>query len=223
VTGLDGEQIRLVDAEGVAAVVSSVLIDRPPGRKAELLTFQSVLDRLAARGPIAPVRFGTILTDDDAARQFLEDRCDELERVLALLHGRRQYNLRARYVEDVVLEELVTVVPEIRELRDRTRDLPEDASYGDRVRLGELVVKELERRSADDAAMLIDYVYPHAAAHLDRSATSPSTVLDVALLVDETHGSELVGSLEELAEAVHERIRLELIGPMAPYDFAGAL
>jgi hypothetical protein len=71
--------------------------------------------------------------------------------------------------------------------------------------------------------MLIDYVYPHAAAHLDRSATSPSTVLDVALLVDEAHGSELVGSLEELAEAVHERIRLELIGPMAPYDFAGAL
>lgn len=191
--------------------------------KAELLAFQSVLDSLAAEGPVAPVQFGTILPDAVAVAEFLEDRRDELERVLGVLRGRRQYNLRAKYVEDVVLEEVVTVVSEIRELRERTRDVPEDASYGDRVRLGELVVHELERRSADDAAMLGDSVYPHAAAHLDRSTSSPSTVLDVALLIDEARGQELVSALEELAEAVHERIRLELIGPMAPYDFAGAL
>ena len=26
-------------------------------------------------------------------------------------------------------------------------------------------------------------------------------------------------ALEQLAEAIHERIRLALVGPMAPYDF----
>ena len=47
-------------------------------------------------------------------------------------------------------------------------------------------------------------------------------VLDVALLVEEARMPELEGALETLAEAVHERIRLRLTGPVAPYDFAEA-
>jgi len=220
VRGVDREPIRLVRAGRIAAAVSSIVLDRPPGRKAELLAFQSVLDTLAAAGPVAPVRFGTIFPDEEAVAQFLEDRREEFERVLGGLRGRRQYILRATYVEELVLEEVVREVPEIRELRERTRDRREDASYGDRVRLGELVVHELERRGADDAAMLFGFVHPLAAAVLERSEVAPPTVMDAALLVDEADAERLVEVLEEVAEAVHERIRLDLTGPMAPYDFA---
>ena len=34
-----------------------------------------------------------------------------------------------------------------------------------------------------------------------------------------TRASEFEDTLEGLAEAVHERIRLRLTGPVAPYDF----
>jgi hypothetical protein len=222
-TGVDDAPIELVHEDAVAAVVSWVAVDRPPGRKAELLAFQAVLDRLAEHGAVAPVRFGTVLPDAASIGDFLSEQYDELSRVLAMLAGRRQYNLRAVYLEDVVLAELATSVPEIRELRERTRGLPEEASFPDRVRLGELVVRELEQRAAEDATLVLDSVYPRAVAHVERSASNPPTVVDVALLVDEAHADELVDELESMAEAVHERIRLELIGPMAPYDFAGAL
>ena len=43
----------------------------------------------------------------------------------------------------------------------------------------------------------------------------------MALLVDDERRGELEQHLESLAEAVHERIRLRLMGPMAPYDFVG--
>ena len=46
-------------------------------------------------------------------------------------------------------------------------------------------------------------------------------VLDVALLVDDDRRAEFEEHLEGLAEAVHERIRLRLVGPVAPYDFVG--
>ena len=36
-----------------------------------------------------------------------------------------------------------------------------------------------------------------------------------------TDATEFEEHLEGLAEAVHERIRLRLIGPVAPYDFVG--
>ena len=46
-------------------------------------------------------------------------------------------------------------------------------------------------------------------------------MLDVALLVDDERRADFEEQLESLAEEVHERIRLRLVGPMAPYDFVG--
>ena len=48
-------------------------------------------------------------------------------------------------------------------------------------------------------------------------------VLDVALLVDDDRRGDFEEALEALAESVHERIRLRLVGPVAPYDFVGGL
>ena len=47
-------------------------------------------------------------------------------------------------------------------------------------------------------------------------------LLELAVLVEDERIAEFEDGLEELAEAVHERIRLRLVGPVAPYDFAEA-
>jgi hypothetical protein len=221
-TGVDGAPVQLVERGGLAAAVTPMVLDRPPGRRAELLAYQAVLDVLAEGGPVAPVRFGSVLADADAvAEDLLLAYRTEFEEILERLDGRRQFNLRASYVEEAVLADLVATDPEIRALRARTRELPEEASYGDRVRLGELVARALEHRSTDDAAMLLDAVAPLAAEHVVRRPPSAEQVLDVALLVDDSRSEELVGRLEDLAEAVHESIRMSLLGPLAAYDFVG--
>ena len=46
-------------------------------------------------------------------------------------------------------------------------------------------------------------------------------LLEAALLVDRDRVSELEEVLEVVAETVHERVELRLVGPMAPYDFVG--
>ena len=221
-TGVDGAPVHLVGAGTLAAAVTPMDLERPAGRRAELLAYQAVLDVLSGNGPVAPVRFGSVLADADAVEQdLLLAYRPEFEEILDRLEGRRQFNLRASYVEEAVLADLVATDPEIRALRERTRGLPEEASYGERVRLGELVARALEDRSADDAAMLLDAVVPLAAEHVVRREPSAEQVLDVALLVDDSRSEELVGRLEDLAEAVHERIRMSLLGPLAAYDFVG--
>ena len=219
-TGVEGAPVQLVEAGELAAAVTLVAADRPPGRRADLLAYQSVLDALAEAGAVVPLRFGSVLPDADAVRGDL--LAPDQERLGAILDrvGRcRQFNLRATHVEEAVLADLVTTDPEVRALRERTRDLPEEASYADRVRLGELVVQALEDRSAHDGVELLNAVVPLTVDHVVRTPPSASQVLDVALLVDPSRGRELVDRLEGLAEAVHERIRLRLVGPLAPYDF----
>ena len=219
-SGLDGRPVRLVRGGRLAAAVTDVALERPPGRRAELLAYQSVLDALAEAGPVVPVRFGSVLPDEETvSEELLLSQEDRLVAVLGDLEGRRQFNLRATYVEEAVLADLVASDPEIRRLRDHTRQLPEDAGYGERARLGELVFTAMQDRSAFDAAVLLDAVAPFAVEHLVRTPPSATQVLDVALLVDDATAPELLDRLEDLAEAVHERIRMQLVGPLAPYDF----
>lgn len=219
-TGVEGAPVQLVGAGDLAAAVTLVGPDQQHGRRADLLAYQSVLDALAEAGAVVPMRFGSVLPDAEAVREelLLPDRA-RLEAILERLGRCRQFNLRATHVEEAVLADLVATDPEVRALRERTRDLPEEASYADRVRLGELVVQALEERSAHDGVELLNAVVPLTVDHVVRTPPSAQQVLDVALLVDPSRSRELVDRLEGLAEAVHERIRLRLVGPLAPYDF----
>jgi hypothetical protein len=218
--GLDDASLRTIDHGEVAAVVSEFALDRPPGRRRELVGFSKILDQLHAAGAVVPVRFGTVVPDDEAVvEDLLAPRVAQLVATLQDLVGRSQFTVQASYHEDVVLGEIVAADPQIAELRRLTRDQPEEAAYGERVRLGELVSRALEHKQGYDADELLRRILAHSVAHVVRPTSGLDRLLDVALLVDDDHQDDFEDALEELAEDVHERMRLRLLGPMAAYDF----
>jgi Gas vesicle synthesis protein GvpL/GvpF len=219
-TGIRGSTVDLIVGGSVAAAVTTVAVEEPPRRRADLLAYQSVLDALHRAGPVAPVRFGSVLWDaDTVVEDLLLPQQDMFNALLDRVDGKQQFNLRATFVEEAVLADLVATDPEVRALRELTRDQPEMSTYPERVRLGELVARALEDRSADEAELLWAAIEPFTTEHRVRRPPSAEQVLDVALLVEDDLTEDLVGRLEDLAEAVHERIRMRLVGPLAPYDF----
>jgi hypothetical protein len=221
--GVDDAPIYVLELEdAVGAVVSELALERPPGRRADLIAYGRVLDALVHVAPVAPVRFGSVMEDEAAViEDLLAPGTEWFSELLADLAGRVQLNLRATYDEETVLAEVVREDPEIARLRELTRDLPADAAYGERVRLGELVARALEVKRDADAGMLMDAVSRFVVAEKPRSGSGVDHVLSLALLVDRDRQDELEHALEGLAEAVHERIRLSLVGPVAAYDFVG--
>lgn len=231
--GVDDQPVRLLTAdvsageegqrgEGLAAIASLALLERPPGRRAELLAYTRVLDSLAEHGPVAPVRFGAILADaEDVAEQVLLPGAAELTALLAELADRIQFTVRAEYVEDAVLAEVVAADPHIAGLRELTRGAPEDAYYAERVELGRLVAAALDRAREHDTARILDAISPYATALSARAGRGMTGVVEAPVLADRARVAELEGTLESLAEEVHGRMRLQLVGPMAPYDFVG--
>ncbi len=218
--GLDGAPLRTVVSGAVAAVVADVAVERGPGRRGDLMAHSQVVDGLAADQVVVPVQFGSLMPDErSVVEDFLRLHEDRFAAYLTELEGRSQFTLRATYHEGAALAEVVRADPEIAELRARTRDLPESEGYALRVRLGELVSRAMERKREDDSAVLLDAVTPYVAAVAPRAGGGIDHVVDVATLVDDTRREEFEQQMEWLAEAVHERMRLRLMGPMAPYDF----
>jgi hypothetical protein len=217
--GLDDVEVELLAAEGLAVAVSRVALDRPPGRRAELMAHSRVVDALAAMGPVVPVRFGSVTVDEQAALEevLADDR--DLVALLEELRSLAQLNIRATYAEEHVLAEVVDADPVIADLRERTRDLPPGTLHPDLVRLGERVSHAVDRLREHDRAELLGAVEPLVIASRVRPAGGLEQMLDVAVLAERSRIDEIEAVLESLAAAHHPRVRLRMVGPVPPYDF----
>ncbi|WP_158564085.1 GvpL/GvpF family gas vesicle protein [Jiangella anatolica] len=219
-TGIDDNGIELIAHGPVAAVVGKVETDRAFGLRDDLLAHSRVTDALAGRCALIPVRFGAVVTDTDAVvGELLAPNVDYFADVLDDLAGHRQYVVRARYDEEAVLAEIVREEPEIAALRDHTRDLAVEASWTERLRLGELVARALEIKRDIDSAALLDLLVPHCGAWNIRAAGEVDHLVDVAFLVADEQLEAFEQAAEQAARDLAGRGRVRLVGPMAPYDF----
>lgn len=221
-TGIDDQPVELVPLGDVAGLTSSLGMERSLARRDDLLAHSRVVDAVAAEGAVIPVRFGALLRDRaELMADVLEPDGARFSDLLRELAGHSQYTVRVRYDEVRVLPQIVAADPEIARLRLQTRDQPDEASYRDRVRLGELVAIALEAKRTDDADLVLARLEPYSASLAVSESGGPDQTINVALLVENRRGAAFEQAAEELAAELSDRAVVKLVGPTAAYDFVG--
>ncbi|MHA6630350.1 GvpL/GvpF family gas vesicle protein [Pseudonocardia sichuanensis] len=203
----------------VAAIVGDVPADRPLGTRDDLLAHEAVVDTVASIAAVLPMRFPAVVEEEGVVEELLAPHHDRFVAALGELEGRVQYTLKGRYEQDVVLREVLESDPEIRQLQAEIRDLPEDATYHQRLRLGELVVGALEERRDAEAEQLVTGLEPYAVGIVEHHPGQPDDIVNAAFLVERERAQEFEDAVEGQGERLHGRARLRLLGPLAPYDF----
>jgi hypothetical protein len=211
--------VSTVEHKKIAAIVGDVPTDRPLGLRDDLLAHENVVDSVAAVTSVLPMRFPAVVEEHGVVEELLAPNHAHFQDVLAALEGRVQFSLKGRFEQDVVLREVVEADEDIRSLQQRVRELPEDASYYDRVRLGELIVGALERRRDIEAEKMYERLEPVVADTAAHPPTSPEEVINGAFLVERDDRRRFEEAVEDLGREGVGRLRLRLLGPLAPYDF----
>ena len=221
--GVAGGEVSLVRHGGLAGVVSEISPGQALGTREDLLAHEGVVETLAAETTVLPLRFGSVVTTADAlVEEMLIPYRDWFETVLDDLMGTHEFAVVGVYVEDAVLREVLAEDPEAAQLRNRIRELPEDAAYYDRIRLGELIVKALDEKRQADTEALVHALEPLSEAVSVRTPASEDTAADAAFLVADRELPAFEEAVDELGERWAGRVRLRMIGPLAPYDFVPA-
>ena len=219
-TGTRGGDVSLVRHDDLAVVVSTIRPGKALGTREDLLAHNRVLSSLAEDTTTLPLRFGAVVTTAEAAiEEMLVPNYDWFEDVLQDLAGRREFAVVGIYVEDVVIKEVLDEQLEASQLRERIRELPEDAAYYDRIRLGELIVQALDVKRVKDTEALVEALTPYAVDVSARRPASEDTAVDVVFLVDDADRVEFERALDEIGESWTGRVRLRMLGPLPPYDF----
>jgi hypothetical protein len=217
-------EIRLVRSEDLAALVSEVDIMNPLGTPEDLRAHEEILDAVVSEVPVLPFRFGGVLGSEGAVvAELLEPNHDEFAAALRQLEGRAEYVVRGRYVEQVILEEILSGNSTAARLRDRIRGTDPDATREPRMQLGEIINNAVADKRQADTHVLLAAMKDHCVASLVRTATNELDAVYVAFLIDAGQVGELERAVRYLGGRWEGRVQLSVRGPMAAYDFVGAM
>lgn len=217
-------ELRVVRSDGLAALVSEVDTSQPLGTPEDLAAHKAILDASAAEVPVLPMRFGAVLTGDEAViSELLEPHHDEFTSALGELDGRAEYVVKGRYAEDAILAEVLSENKEAAGLRDEIRGKDPDATRDARIRLGEIMNEAVQAKREADTRTLGDRMAGHCVGSLVREPAHELDAVHVAFLLGKGQEDDLADTVDELADEWESRVELRILGPMAAYDFVGTV
>ncbi|MGF1500992.1 MAG: GvpL/GvpF family gas vesicle protein [Paracoccaceae bacterium] len=205
--------LRPVSAVGLTAVASSahrLETDTLAGAEAALRWHDRVLTRLAETTDVVPFRFGTVVSDVEAARRLLEDRAVAFRDALTRIAGRREFIARLTRSpqghRDLAAEDEPAITGRVY--------LQRRAAGRSRVRRE----RDAETAIADELKRALGALGPVRPTGQRKSDTCAS----FACLVARTAEKTIVDTLAGLGErAGRTGLALRLIGPTAAYHFSG--
>lgn len=232
-SGLDGQPVRTVTEAGLSAAVTTVRLaefgEQALRRHLEDMAWLEtaarahhlVIETLASRQPVVPMRLATVYRDDRGVAATLARRQADFIAALDRVTGRAEWGVK--------------VFPAAEPGQDPTAARPGSpggrapgagAAYLSR-RRQELSAAERARQAAAASAEDIHGALSRlAAAAQARAPQGPQLsgqrqpmILNGAYLVDEARAEAFAAAASDLA-ARHPAVRIELTGPWPPYSFA---
>ncbi len=220
VPGVAGADVGVVRSGKLAALTSTVADPKVRARRRDLMAHSDVLSGALERGTVLPLQFGIVFEDADAVTsELLEQHHDELERLLGELDGRVELSVKAFYVEEAILGEIIRDNRRVARLREATRTGSEAATYGARIELGELVAAELRSRGQRDGAAILDRLGPLAVDVKLADEPVEHEVLRASFLVERKKLKAFDEAMNDIARSQDGRMRFKYLGPLAPHSF----
>ena len=185
------------------------------GRLAVLARGHDAVVRAAAEeGPVLPLRFGTVVPDEDAARSLLRTHAVSVREQLRRIGTAREWGVR--------LVRTLSPGTEPAFAGPAERDGLSGTEYLSRRRTALQREDDLTRTAVEDAARLQDVLSASATESLRRGGSPGSSLLlDMAYLVPTSTETDFLGEVRRLSEDMATRgLSLEVTGPWPPYSFA---
>ncbi|GAB3766170.1 non-ribosomal peptide synthetase component F [Nocardioides ginsengisegetis] len=228
--GIGGAPLRLVQLEGLVAVVSEVDLEEfgEEGLRRNLedlrwlesvaIAHDDVARHAAGRAPTAPLRLATVFLGEESLAAQLAEWHDSAERALDRIEGRSEWSVKA-YAD-----------PAVRAEPEAQQPPAEGVGAGRAYLLQRRAATQRRAASAQEDADLAQELHEVLADHAtlsrrlapqDRQLTGHTgeMILNGTYLLDDTQVDDFRQLVAEL-DGRHGHVRVELGGPWPPYSFS---
>jgi hypothetical protein len=187
---------------------------------------ETVVEYVAKRTSVVPLRFGTIYLERHGIEQMLAERSRELEQIIEHLRGREEWGVNVWCDRAMLMSSITSVSPVLRDLVERAGQAPPGQSY--------LMQKKIEALKVDETRAAVNRIVDQIEEKLKEQSDDARRlrILKVettehgelkakfAFLVKRSEFEEFRDAAERLAQENQAAgARLELTGPWPVYNF----
>jgi hypothetical protein len=177
----------------------------------------AVLNRLAAEITVLPARFGVVVPSDRVlVSDFLEPQRRHMLDTLTHLDGCIELTLRATYLEEQVLQEVIAARPE---LVGTGGGPSRSLAHESRIEAGRQIAAAIEELADADARWLLQVLSPIIRDVQLRKPLTELNVLNSSLLVERGRLKTFDRRLDEINSKVGRRMQFDCVGPLPPFSF----
>jgi hypothetical protein len=218
--GVDGESVTAVPGGGLAAIVSPLMDGELRMARTDVLAHSEVVQALFADRDVIPVRLGSVYESPTQVKaQLLERNRRALGELLDDLAGMVEVQVKATYVEEAIVAEIVSRDRRLRRLREASRA---GQDYAARVELGRRFATVLDARREQDSREMRRALGRFAAPVEPSPPTVDFALATMAFLVSRSKLDDFDGAVQRFVADSAGRITVRCVGPVAPYSFVGA-
>jgi hypothetical protein len=215
-SGIDGAPLRLIMGDRAAALVSTVPGTEVTLDRDALLCHARVLGDALAKGPVLPMRFGVVMKEPrEVGQRLLADHDEELDEQLRALAGTVEINIKAIYDEKILMREVVRDRLDVARLAKRG----DQATYAERITLGELVANAVDHSRAIDSRNIVDALSQVAVAVEIHEPNHERVACHASFLVARDRLREFDSVVDAFADGQGGRLRFKCTGPLPPHSF----
>ena len=210
-----------VEYHNISAIISDVTEKQLIANKQHAVEFALVIDQLAQKYTLLPMRFGSMMDSADSVMDMLERHEVEIEDSLKKVKNKWEYGLKVFCDREKLKEELAAK----QDNDSLTLAKPEIGS--DNSVYKTYVLKKLnEHRAEEQITSFVDLILAEIRSHLQelkavdkcKKMTNDTTLIDAVFLLDKKKKKEVINLVKDLQQK-YLQLNFLLTGPWPPYNF----
>jgi gas vesicle protein GvpL/GvpF len=218
--GVDGRPVSHIDHGSLSAIVSTDAAVPVKANRRNLMAHTAVLSDLASTRCVLPMRFGIVMPGDTAVRdELLEPHEQALDSQLEAFEDLVELDVKVVCPEEELIRAIVADRPELANLSEQIRGKPADATYFDRIRLGELVAGAVEETRHALLGRVLGRLEPLAVSTHVGEPAHEHMLVNVAFLVNRSHVGRFDDAAASMADELGPDLRCKYVGPLPPFHF----
>jgi hypothetical protein len=221
--GVEGRAVRRVKSGALAALVSDAPAAPIRATRRNLMAHSEVLQHAVAETAVLPMQFGVVMPDEDTLdAELLSPHQERLVAQLEAFDTLVEVDLKLICEETDMLRAILAERPDIAELRTRLAGQSAEATYYERIQLGQMVAEASEARRTAALQQVLGALEPLTVETAVSDPAHEHMLVNAAFLAERAQLDRLDVAVRELATEMGDEVRFKYVGPLPPYHFVEA-
>jgi len=216
-----GDEVLTIGYDDLSMVVSSCPMTKFIVSRENMLAHMRVIEKVMNEfDSVLPVRFGTVASNADEIRNFLDRRLREFRSLLRNMDHKVELGVKGSWKNmKVIFEEIVEENREIKKVKEKIQNEVGKKNIQAKTEVGKMVEEALKKKKEREAEKIVGALRRTAFEYKLNKTIGDEMFMNAAFLVDKGREKEFDNIMDDLSDEYKDRVKFIYAGPMPVFNF----